>query len=91
VDIVYSLPNGQRRIVDTLVDGDLLMWSALVPPYRATGSGITTKETHLVALESVRIRQICRQDPVLGRRLMTEVVKLLANRLERAQVQLAVV
>ena len=91
VDIVYSLPNGRHRTVDTLVDGDLLVWSALIPPHRTTGSGIAMKETHLVSLEAVRVRAVCKQDPRLGRRLMTQVVKLLSNRLDGVQVQLAVV
>ncbi len=30
VNIQYTLGNGELRTVDTLVDGDLLMWSALV-------------------------------------------------------------
>ena len=91
VEIIYSLPDGRNRTVDTLVDGDLLVWSALIPPHRTTGSGIATKETHLVALEAVRVRAVCEQDPQLGHRLMTEVVKLLSSRLDGVQVQLAVV
>ena len=48
VNIQYYLGNGELRTVDTLVDGDLLMWSALVEPYKTTALGTTTKETHLV-------------------------------------------
>ncbi|MBN2296511.1 MAG: cyclic nucleotide-binding domain-containing protein [Pirellulales bacterium] len=90
VDIVYSLPNGRHSTVDTLVDGDLLVWSALIPPHRTTGSAIATKDTHLVSLEAVRVRAVCEQDPRVGSRLMREVVKLLSNRLDGVQVQLAV-
>ena len=91
IDIVYSLPNGKHRTVDTLVDGDLLVWSALIPPHRTTGSAIATKESHLVSLEAVRVRAVCEQDPRLGGRLMNQVVKLLSSRLDGVQVQLAVV
>ena len=90
VDIQYVLPNGEHRTVDTLIDGDLLVWSALVAPYLTTGIGTTTKPTHLIAIEAAPLRAICEEDPQLGYRLMTEVSKLLSHRLEGARVQLAV-
>lgn len=89
VNIQYLLGNGEMRTVDTLVDGDLLVWSALVEPYRTTAYGTTTKDTHLIAIQADRLRQLCEENPILGYRLMTEVAKLLAHRLETARVQLA--
>ncbi len=89
VNIQYLLGNGQMRTVDTLVDGDLLVWSALVEPYRTTAYGTTTKETHLIAIQADRLRSLCGENPILGYRLMTEVAKLLAHRLENARIQLA--
>lgn len=91
VNIKYMLGDGESRTVDTLIEGDLLMWSALVEPYRATATGVTTKETHLARIDAAKLRQLCEEQPILGYRLMTQVVKLLANRLEGARVQLAVV
>ena len=67
------------------------MWSALVEPHMTTALGTTTKETLLARIDGPKLRQLCQQDPILGYRLMTEVAKLLANRLEGARVQLAVV
>lgn len=91
VNIQYILGNGELRTVDTLVEGDLLMWSALVEPYKATALGTTTKETHLVHIDAAKLRLLCEKEPMLGYRLMTQVARLLANRLEGARVQLAVV
>jgi CRP-like cAMP-binding protein len=91
VDIQYMLGDEELRTVDTLTEGDLLMWSALVEPYKATATGMTTKETHLARIDAVRLRRLCQEDPALGYCLMTQVAKLLANRLENARVQLAVV
>jgi CRP-like cAMP-binding protein len=91
VNIQYMLGNGELRTVDTLVEGDLLMWSALVEPHRATAMGTTTKETLLARIDGPKLRQLCQREPILGYQLMTEVAKLLANRLEGARVQLAVV
>lgn len=89
VDIQYILGNGEHRTVDTLVDGDLLCWSALVEPYKTTANGIARKETHLVAIRGDRLRALCVSDPALGYRLLTQIARLLAHRLEGARVQLA--
>jgi CRP-like cAMP-binding protein len=89
VDIQYMLGNGECRTVDTLVDGDLLCWSALIEPYKVTANGIARKETHLVAIDGEKLRALCAKDPGLGYRLLTQVAKLLAHRLEGARVQLA--
>jgi CRP/FNR family transcriptional regulator, cyclic AMP receptor protein len=91
VNIQYVLGNGELRTVDTLVEGDLLMWSALVEPYKATALGTTTKETRLASIDSAKLRLLCEKEPILGYRLMTQVAKLLAHRLEGARAQLAVV
>lgn len=89
VHIQYLLGTGEMRTVDTLVDGDLLVWSALVEPYRTTAYGTTTKDTHLIGIQADKLRQLCEENPVLGYRLMTQVAKLLAHRLEGARIQLA--
>jgi CRP-like cAMP-binding protein len=91
VNIQYILGDGELRTVDTLVDGDLLLWSALVEPYKATALGTTTKVTQLARIDAAKLRLLCEQQPILGYRLMTQVARLLANRLEGARVQLAVV
>ncbi|MFV1967576.1 MAG: cyclic nucleotide-binding domain-containing protein, partial [Pirellulaceae bacterium] len=35
VDIEYTLGSGEKRTVDTVVGGELMMWSALVAPYKS--------------------------------------------------------
>ena len=91
VEVQYTLGSGQRRTVDRLVDGDLLVWSSLVPPYRTTGAGVTAKETHLIGFDAAKVRELCERDPQLGYRLMTQVVMLLGHRLTGALVQLAAI
>jgi CRP/FNR family transcriptional regulator, cyclic AMP receptor protein len=89
VNIQYLLGTGELRTVDTLVDGDLLVWSAMVEPYKTTAVGTTTKETQLVRIAAPRLRALCDKDPLLGYRLTIEVAKLLSHRLESARIQLA--
>lgn len=89
VHIQYILGNGDRRTVDTLVDGDILCWSALVEPYKTTAVGTAAKETHVIAINAAKLRDICDRDPMVGYQLMIQIAKLLAHRLEGARVQLA--
>lgn len=91
VNIQYLLGTGELRTVDTMVDGDLLVWSAMVEPYKTTAIGTTTKETHLVRIAAAKLRELCEKDPLLGYRLTIEVAKLLSHRLEGARIQLAAV
>lgn len=89
VEIQYELGNGERRTVDTLVAGDILVWSALIEPYRTTAIGTTSKPTKVIAIKAKPLRELCEKDPVVGYQLTREIAKLLANRLESARVQLA--
>lgn len=89
VNIQYVLGNGELRTVDTLVPGDLLVWSAIIDPYRTTAVGITTRETHLVAINAAKLRDLCDKDPLVGYQLAIQVAKLLSHRLEGARAQLA--
>lgn len=91
VDIQYLLGNDELRTVDTLVAGDLLCWSALVEPYKATAIGTTKTKTDLVRFGAAKLRTLCDEDPLLGYRLSNQVAKLLAHRLEGARIQLAAV
>jgi CRP-like cAMP-binding protein len=91
VDIQYLLGNGEFRTVDTLVDGDLLVWSSLIEPYRTTGFGTAAKSTQLVKISAGKLRDLAERDPQVGYRLLVQVAKLLGHRLEGARVQLAAV
>jgi CRP-like cAMP-binding protein len=91
LNIQYLLCSGQMRTVDTLVDGDLLIWSALIEPYRTTAIGTTTKDCRLIRISAAKLRELCSKDPAMGYQLTIQVAKLLAHRLEGARIQLAAV
>jgi CRP-like cAMP-binding protein len=96
-----TVPAGQRMFnegdpanhlyIITLIGGDLLVWSALIEPYRTTGFGTTTKATGLVKISAAKLRELCERDAQVGYRLLIQIAKLLAHRLEGARVQLAAV
>jgi CRP-like cAMP-binding protein len=91
VSLNYTLGTGEQRTIDTLVTGDLAVWSALVEPYKTTGEGVATKPTSVVAIEAAPLRRLCEQETELGYRLMTQIARVVSQRLEGARVQLAVV
>ena len=91
INIEFLLGNGELRVVDTMAEGDLLGWSALIEPYKMTANGTAAKNTDLIRFDAIKLRQLCEKDAVLGFRLITQIAKLLAHRLEGARVQLAVV
>jgi CRP-like cAMP-binding protein len=90
VEIQYTLGSGERRTVDTLVDGDILGWSALVEPHKYTAIGMAKTDLELVSIQAKKLRDLCDRDPTMGYRLTTQIAKLLAHRLEGARIQLAV-
>ena len=91
VDLKYTLGNGDQRTVDTLVAGDLLLWSALVEPYKATATGICKTNVKLLSFDGRKLKDLCESNHDLGYRMLICLTKLLANRLEGARVQLATI
>ena len=91
VDIQYELAGDEYRTVDTRVGGDLLVWSAIVHPYRTTAFGVARRPTRVITIESRKLRELCEQDRELGYHLYREVAQVVSARLLGARVQLATV
>jgi hypothetical protein len=72
MDLQYELGNGELRTVDTLVAGDLAVWSAVVEPYRCTASGTLRKDTKLIAINGAKLRNLMEANYDLGYRFLTE-------------------
>ena len=93
VDIQYTLGSGELRTVDTIVPGELMLWSALVEPFKSTATGTVRKErsAKMISIEGKKLRQLCESNHDLGYRMLISITSLLATRLEGARVQLATV
>ena len=88
VDVGYELGHGKFQPVDTLVAGELLVWSALVDPYISTAIARCRTESQLVAINAPKLRKLCDEHPELGYILLQSINKVLADRLTNARVQL---
>jgi len=89
VDIVYRLGDGREVTAETAIAGEVLAWSALLEPYKLTASLVGTKDGELIALEGTKLRELCEADTWLGYQLMTEIARVLRDRLTGLRVQLA--
>jgi CRP-like cAMP-binding protein len=89
IDIIYKLGDRTDVVVDTLVSGNTLSWSALVPPHTLTATGVAKKGGSLIQLNSEQLLELCKQNPEQGYMLLMEVAVTLKNRLDAARTQLA--
>jgi CRP-like cAMP-binding protein len=72
----------------TVESGDLLGWSALVPPYRSTSTAIALEPTRLLAFEAAALRRVLREDPALAATVYPRVLEAVARRLGATRHQL---
>ncbi len=91
VDIQYTLGSGELRTVDTIVPGELLMWSALVEPYKSTAVVTSRQASKVIAMDAEKLRAFCDSDREVANAVLLHLTKLLATRLEGARIQLATV
>lgn len=89
VDVALTLGSGEKAIVGTLVAGDLMAISALIPPYQLTAAGLAKTDGEYIQIEAAPLRRICDENPDLGYSLMQGVSKGLMSRLQSTRVELA--
>jgi CRP-like cAMP-binding protein len=89
VDIALTLGTGEKAIVGTLVQGDLMALSALIPPYHLSATGLAKESGKYIQIQAAPLRKLCDENPGLGYRLMQGVAKGLMTRLQNTRVELA--
>jgi CRP/FNR family cyclic AMP-dependent transcriptional regulator len=72
----------------TVEPGDIVGWSALVPPHRATSTGIAIEPVKLVDLPGERLRLLLRSDHALAASLYPRVLQVVSRRLTATRMQL---
>jgi CRP/FNR family cyclic AMP-dependent transcriptional regulator len=79
---------GDRLTMLTCEPGDLIGWSAVVAPYRATVDAISTEPTRILALEAAALRQRLASDRELAAELLPIVLESVSGRLNASWQQL---
>ena len=79
---------GEPLTIVTVEPGELLGWSAVVPPFRATVDAVAMEPTHLVALDAAALRERLAADATLAAALLPIVLESLSSRLAGSWSQL---
>ncbi len=74
--------------IQTLVEGEILGWSWLVPPYHWRFDARVIETTLAIALDGKCLREKCQSDSLLGYELLKRFAQVMADRLQAAQFQL---
>lgn len=88
VDIIMEV-EGQRRVVDTVGEGDLIQWSAVVKPHRTTASAVARGAAETAVFAGRDFVSLCEEDHRFGYHLMQAVARSVSRRLQGAHVMIA--
>jgi len=72
----------------TVEPGDIVEWSAIVPPYRGTADAIAIEPVRLLQLPGERLRLLLRADNALAASLYPRVLQAVSRRLSATRFQL---
>jgi CRP/FNR family transcriptional regulator, cyclic AMP receptor protein len=72
----------------TVEPGDVVGWSALVPPHRATSTAVTTEQTTLLVFDPKRLRELLEHDLALAATLYPRLMEAIGRRLNATRNQL---
>ena len=72
---------GGRLTFLTIEAGELLGWSALVAPYRATADAVAIDETEILALDATGLRDLLADDCEVAAALLPLVLETVSQRL----------
>jgi CRP-like cAMP-binding protein len=72
----------------TVEPGDVVGWSALVPPFRATSTAVAVEPTRILEFEGPTLRRMLREDPALAATVYPRVLEAMARRLGATRHQL---
>lgn len=81
VALRLRVPERGRITLVTVEPGELLGWSAVVPPYRAMADAVVTEPTRLVAYDAPTLRDELTRDCELAAALLPLVLESVAERL----------
>ena len=82
------VPDRGMVTILTVEPGDLIGWSAIVPPHRATSVGIAIEPVTLLEFPGERLRSLLRADNALAASVYPRVLQAVGRRLAATRMQL---
>ena len=88
IGLRLAVPDRGTRTVVTIEPGELVGWSAVVPPYRATAEAVALEDTRIQAFEAVVLRALLASDRDIAAELLPAVLACVSDRLTTSWQQL---
>lgn len=88
VSLRMRVPERGPVSIVTIEPGDVVGWSVMVPPYRATSTAVAMTDTELVQFDGQQLRELIAANAQLGAQLYPVLLKAVARRLEGTRLQL---
>jgi CRP-like cAMP-binding protein len=88
VGLRLRVPERGQVTIQTVEPGDVIGWSAVVPPYRATSTGTALTDTRLARFEGAALREALDSDKDLAAAIYPALLRAVARRLEGTRQQL---
>lgn len=88
VALRLRVPERGSVTILTLEAGDIVGWSAIVPPYRATTSATALEPTELATLDALDLRELLANDTEVAARFLPPVMESVAARVAATRDQL---
>jgi CRP-like cAMP-binding protein len=82
------VPERGATTILTVEPGDIVGWSAIVPPHRSTSTAVALEESTLLVFESRRLRALLDEDVALAATLYPRLLEALGRRLSATRHQL---
>jgi CRP-like cAMP-binding protein len=88
VAIEIAVPGRGRVIILTVGPGEVFGWSSIFHQRPKTASARAIEPTTALALDAVRLRELCDADPRLGYVLTRRLLEVVSERLKATRMQL---
>jgi CRP/FNR family transcriptional regulator, cyclic AMP receptor protein len=88
VALRMRVPERGMVTILTVEPGDVVGWSALVPPYRATSTAVALESTELALFDGERLRTELTRQPELAAQVYPMLLQAVSRRLEGTRLQL---
>jgi len=88
VGLRLHVPGRGTVTVVTIEAGEVVGWSAVVPPYRATAEAVAVETTRLTTYDAAAVRQRLAADPSLAAGVLPQLLAAVSDRLTTSWHQL---
>ena len=89
VDLLMSIDlyNKSRVDIETIIEGELLGWSAIIEPHIYKLSSVALSDVRVVAIDGMSLRDYLSEDPAAGLAFMMNLASVISERLTKMRLR----